>query len=337
MDTHLPTLSEIQETWKFLRPHMNHTPVVPWMGGRKSAVLGEETAVSFKMELFQRGGSFKIRGAFNSIRLLSDSEKKRGVTAVSAGNHAIAVSLASHLAGVHAKVVMPKVASPVRIRRCEVLGAEVVLQENTAAAFVEAHRIAKEEGRVFIHPFEGRNIILGTASLGYEWIKQAPELEAVVIPVGGGGLIGGVALAMKQLKPEIKIYGVEPVGADAMYQSLIAGEASKIERTDTIAGSLAPPFTLPLVYQLTRKYVDEIVRVTDEDMLEATALQFHEMKLAVEPAGAASLAGAKGALRDKLAGKKVGLICCGANIDAALFSRYLKRGDEILAGKAVIA
>ncbi len=331
MDFNLPGLAEIQESWEILRNEITHTPVVPWVGGRRKPIMGENTEVLFKLELLQRGGSFKIRGAYNSIRLLSEEKKQRGVSAVSAGNHAIAVSLASHLLGVHAKVVMPKTASPVRIQRCETLGAEVVLEEDTAAAFKEVDRISKEEGRVFIHPFEGRSVILGTATLGYEWLNQAPDMDAIVIPVGGGGLIGGIGLAMKLMKPEIKVYGVEPTGADVMYQSIHKGEALTLPKTQTIAGSLAPPMTLPLAYHLSENYVDEIVRITDEDMCEALALQFHELKLAVEPAGAASLAGAKGPLREKLMGKKVGLICCGANIDGPLFSEYLKKGDERLA------
>jgi threonine dehydratase len=279
--------------------------------------------VLLKLELFQYTGSFKARGALTNMLNLAPDALARGVTAVSAGNHAIAVAYAAKTLGTSAKVVMMKTANPFRVERCRSYGAEVVLAEDVHNAFDTVRRIEKEEGRSFVHPYEGELTILGTATLGYEWCRQAPDLDAIIVPIGGGGLAAGIACAVKQLRPECQVFGVEPEGADSMHRSFAAGEPRPIERVATIADSLGAPFALPYSFGLCRRFLDALVMIDDDAMRRAMGLLFREMKLAVEPAGAAATAALCGPLRERLAGKRVGVIVCGSNIDIATFARHL--------------
>jgi threonine dehydratase len=253
------------------------------------------------------------------------------VTAVSAGNHAIAVAYAARIMGTHAKVVMPRTASPVRVARCRAYGAEVMLAEDVHAAFALVRDIEREERRAFVHPFEGPRTALGTATLGLEWWEQAralgAPLDAVIVPIGGGGLAAGVAAAIKQLDPGCAVYGVEPVGADTMTRSLASGTPEGIDRVRTIADSLGAPHAAPYSFGLCRRFLDDVVLVDDEAMCRAMALLFGDMKLACEPAGAAATAALCGPLHPRLAGKRVGVIVCGSNIDAWTFHQCVARGE----------
>ena len=299
------------------------TPVHRWRGPEIAAAAGADTEVVLKLELFQYTGSFKPRGALTNMLNLAPDALARGVTAVSAGNHAIAVAYAAKTLGTSAKVVMMKTANPFRVERCRSYGAEVVLAEDVHAAFETVRRIEKEEGRTFVHPYEGELTILGTATLGHEWCRQAPDLDAIIVPIGGGGLAAGIACAVKQLQPTCQVFGVEPVGADSMHRSFAAGEPRPIEKVGTIADSLGAPFALPYSFGLCRRFLDDLVLIDDDAMRRAMGLLFREMKLAVEPAGAAATAALCGPLRDRLAGKRVGVIVCGSNIDGATFGRHL--------------
>jgi threonine dehydratase len=299
------------------------TPVHRWRGPEIAAAAGADTEVVLKLELFQYTGSFKPRGALTNMLNLPPDALARGVTAVSAGNHAIAVGYAAKILGTSAKVVMMKTANPFRVERCRSYGAEVVLAEDVHIAFETVHRIEREEGRSFVHPYEGELTILGTATLGYEWCRQAPDLDAVIVPIGGGGLAAGIACAVKQLRPDCLVFGVEPEGADSMHRSFAAGEPRPIERVGTIADSLGAPFALPYSFGLCRRFLDDLVMIDDDAMRRAMGLLFREMKLAVEPAGAAATAALCGPLRERLAGKRVGVIVCGSNIDTATFARHL--------------
>lgn len=322
-DTPPPTLQAIADAHARLAPLTVETPVHHWRGPEISAAAGAATQVILKLELFQYTGSFKARGALANILDLSADARQRGVTAVSAGNHAIAVAHAARSVGSTAKVVMMKTANPFRVERCRSFGAEVLLAEDVHSAFETVRRVEKDEGRAFIHPFESELTVLGTATLGYEWARQAPDLDAVIIPIGGGGLAAGAACAIKQLQPACRVFGVEPEGADNMHRSFAAGTPQKMERVATIADSLAPPFSLPYSFGLCRRYVDELVRIDDDAMRGAMGLLFREMKLAVEPAGAAATAALCGPLRERLARKRVGVLVCGANIDVAGFSKLV--------------
>ena len=279
--------------------------------------------VHLKLELFQKTGTFKIRGALSVMLNLGKDALSRGVTAVSAGNHAIATACAAQVVGTTAKVVMMKSANPFRVEKCRAYGAEIVLAEDVHHAFDEVARIEKEEGRTFVHPFEGERTALGTATLGKEFLEQVPGLDAVIVPIGGGGLCAGVSSAVKLLRPGCEVFGVEPEGADNMQRSFRAGSPQSIERVATIADSLGPPMSLPYSFSLCRANADDIVLVSDDELRQAMALLFQEMKLAVEPAGAAATAALCGPLCERLTGKKVGVIVCGTNIDAASFAAHL--------------
>jgi threonine dehydratase len=319
----IPDAQRIADALAALRGLVVETPVHRWRGPEIAAAVGAETEVILKLELFQCTGSFKPRGALTNMLNLPPDAVARGVTAVSAGNHAIAVAYAAKTLGTSAKVVMMKTANPFRVARCRSYGAEVVLAEDVHAAFDTVKRIEQEEGRSFVHPFEGPLTILGSATLGLEWSRQAPDLDAVLLPIGGGGLAAGVACALKQLQPGCRIFGVEPEGADTMHRSFAAGAPQSIDRVATIADSLAPPYALPYSFAVCRRFVDELVKIDDAAMRRAMGLLFREMKLAVEPAGAAATAALCGPLRDRLAGRRVGVIVCGSNIDAASFIRLL--------------
>ncbi len=318
-----PSIEEIRAARQRLGERVRRTPVWRWRGRQLDALLGTETQVVLKLELFQYAGSFKPRGAMLNVLALDAEALVRGVTAVSAGNHAMAVSFAASEIGTSAKVVMPEYADRVRVEACRRYGAEVVLEKDVHAAFDEVRRIESEEGRSFVHPFEGRWTVTGTATVGVELMDDVPDLDAVVVPIGGGGLCAGIAAAVKQIRPECRVYGVEPEGADIMYRSLEAGRTLEAAPGKTIADSLAAPHTAPYSFALCQRYVDEVVRIDDDAMRRAMKLLFEGAKLAVEPAGAAATAALCGPLAERLRGRRVGLIVCGANISSANFASHL--------------
>jgi threonine dehydratase len=286
-----------------------------------------ELGALLKLELFQRAGSFKPRGALMVMRSLDADALARGVTAISAGNHAMAVGYAAGVLGTTAKVVMPRHANPGRIAACERYGVEIVLVDDIHFGFAEVERISREEGRTFVHPFEGPKTALGTATLGLEIVDQARaasvELDAVIVPIGGGGLCAGVAAAVKLAAPGCQVFGVEPVGADSMHRSFAAGAPQSIPAVRTIADSLGAPYAQPYSFELCRQHVDELVLVDDDQLRDAMRMLFREAKLAVEPAGAATTAALRGPLRERLAGKRVAAIVCGSNIDDGSFAKLL--------------
>lgn len=321
MTTTMPTIDAIRDARAHLGERVRETPVWPWRGRAIEAAAGDRTRVFLKLELFQYGGTFKARGALLNALALSERAREPGVTAVSAGNHAVAVAFAARQVGTSAKVVMPRTASPVRVALCREYGAEVVLADDTYQAFAEVKRIESEEKRTFIHPFEGELTVLGTGTVGYEWCQQVEKLDAVVVPIGGGGLCAGIASVVKQMQPHCQVFGVEPEGADSMHRSFAAGSPQALDRIETIADSLAAPHAAPYTFGLCRRLVDGLVKVSDDDMRRAMGLLFADMKLAVEPAGAAATAALCGPLRERLAGKRVGVLVCGTNIDLATFAR----------------
>src|SRR5690606_8586409 len=225
-----PTLPAIDAAAARLAQFVRETPIWEW---RDDLVQGPRSVV-LKLELFQYSGSFKVRGALMNMLALTPDQVKRGVTAVSAGNHAAAVSYAARTLGTSAKVVMPRTASPARVALSERLGAEVVLADDVADAFSRVKAIAAAEGRTFIHPFEGLGTATGTATLGLELCRQVDDLDAVVVPVGGGGLIAGIAAAVKQFKPGCLVFGVEPEGNDVIKRSLASGQPEQANQPNTI-------------------------------------------------------------------------------------------------------
>lgn len=320
----VPSLEEIRAARQRLGERIRWTPTWRWRGMEIEEIVGSDTEVHLKLELFQHAGTFKPRGALLNMLALAPEELARGVTAVSAGNHAMAVGFAARALGTTAKVVMPQTANAARVEGCRRYGAEVVLVPDVHSAFEEGHRIRDEEGRAFIHPFEGWNTALGTATVGYELAQQVEELDAVIVPIGGGGLIAGVATAVKLAQPRCRVFGVEPVGADTMHRSFASGAPESIPTTNTIADSLAAPYAAPYTFSLARAHVDDLVLIEDIEMRRAMGLLFREAKLAVEPAGAAAAAALCGPLRETLRGRRVALVVCGANIDAATFSDLIR-------------
>ncbi len=325
-DLEAPGLAEIEAAAQKLKGRIVETPVVPLVAEALKTHLPEGAEVTGKLELFQHAGSFKARGALLNILDFSDAEAARGATAVSAGNHALAVSWAARQRSVSAKVVMMKSADPVRVAGCRALGAEVVLAEDIHGAFDAVDRIVEKEGRRFVHPFENPLTILGTATCGREAALQMPELDVMVIPVGGGGLIAGMARAMKLLQPNCRIIGVEPSGADSLARSFAAGSPQTLEKVDTIADSLGAPMALPYSFAVARDHVDELVQIDDAEMLRAMAQVYDGLKLALEPAGAASTAAIMGPLKRACKGKRVGLIFCGSTIGEERFAKLVAEG-----------
>jgi threonine dehydratase len=221
---------------------------------------------------------------------------------------------------------MPKSADPSRIAACRELGGEVVLTDDIAAAFATVEALQRDEGRFFVHPFEGPRTALGTATLGYEFLRQTGQLDTILVPIGGGGLCAGVSAAVKQLQPRCRVIGVEPTGADSMHRSFAAGTPQRIDKVATIADSLGAPYALPYSFALCRRFVDELLLVTDQELCNAMALLFADQKLAVEPAGAAATA-ALVQLGARVAGQRVGVIVCGGNVAPPVFTRCLAKAD----------
>lgn len=315
----VPTLETIRALGEALVPYTYVTPVQD----RRELSTLRGTEVNFKFELLQASGTFKARGAFSNMMVLSAEQKAAGVTCVSAGNHAVAVSYAAQKLGIGAKVVMISTASPFRVALCRRYGAEVVMVDDIASAFDTVRAIEQGEGRFFVHPFNGYRTVLGTATLGEEWARQAPKLDAVIVPIGGGGLAAGVSTAFKLAQPECRVYGVEPEGADAMGRSVAEGHTLKMGPMKGIADSLMAPHTETYSFELCRRHIDKLVTVSDDQMRAAMLVLFEELKLAPEPACAAATAALLGPLRDELEGQRVGVLLCGTNTDLATLTKHL--------------
>ena len=317
------TLAEIRAARDRLGERIRQTPVMPLEGPAVEAAFAPGTQALLKLELFQYTGSFKARGALVNALALDEDQRRRGICAISAGNHAIAAAFAARAVGASAKVVMKEGANPFRVAECRRYGGEIVFEADFHAAFRRVEEIRVQERRTLIHPFEGLGTATGTATLGLEFIEQAPDLDAVIVPVGGGGLAAGLATAIRLVKPDCQVFGVEPFGADTMYRSFAAGSPQGIEKIDTIADSLGAPYALPISFALCRASLEEVVRIQDAEMIAAMRFLFQHARLAVEPAGAAATAALLGPLRERLAGLRVGLIVCGSNIAAEAYAHLI--------------
>ncbi|MES2521634.1 MAG: pyridoxal-phosphate dependent enzyme [Gemmatimonadota bacterium] len=329
-----PTLDEIRATRERLGDLVLTTSVRRLQDDAVAAAVGDRTTVWLKEELFQYTGSFKPRGALSVMLQLAPDALARGVTGVSAGNHAIALAFASRTLGTTATVVMPRTANAFRVARCRELGATVELVDNITEAFARVREIETTEGRTFVHPYEGPYTALGTATVGLEFIEQVAAqgdaLDAVIVAAGGGGLTGGIACAVKQMSPTTEVYVVEPTGADTMARSFVSRRPETLARVNTIADSLGAPRTEPYSLALNLAFVDEVVLVTDGQIRDAMRLLFRSAKLVTEPAAAAALAALMYPLRQRLDGKRVGVVVCGGNTDAATFAAQLADMDELV-------
>ena len=304
-------IHDIREAGRRLDAHVHRTPV---LGSRTlSDRIG--AAVFMKVEAFQRTGAFKVRGAINRLHHLSDDERQRGVVTYSAGNHAQAVAYGARIENVRAVVVMPEHASRAKADACREYGAEVVLHGDVFGALDRMEQLRAEHGYTLVHPFDDPHVIAGQGTVGHELCEDVPDLDIVVVPVGGGGLLSGVATAVRALRPHARIIGVEPAGAPAVRRALDAGEPVRLERIDTVADGLGAPTTGPHVLEHVRALVDDVVTVDDDNIIAALRLLLERCKLLVEPAGAAGVAALlSGAVRVP-AGARVGVILSGGNID----------------------
>jgi len=322
----VPTLDDIAAQHLALAPWVNRTPTFE----RSDFPSLDGTTLNFKLELLQASGTFKARGAFSNLLALDEAQRSNGVTCVSTGNHAVALAYAAMRLGLCAKVVLLKTASPSRIALCRQYGAEVVMADDGADALDKVRRIEADEGRVLVHPFNGYRTVLGTATLGYEWATQTPALDAVILPVGGGGLAAGVSTALRLARRCIHVYGVEPESADVMSRSFAANHTVKMEPMHSIADSLMAQQTEAYSYELCRRHVDRMVTVSDDALRIAMLRLFEQLKLAVEPACAAPLAALLGPLRETLQGKRVGILLGGSITDPETLGRHLSRARALL-------
>ena len=284
------------------------------------------TELYLKTENLQITGSFKVRGSYYKMSRLSEEEKQKGVIACSAGNHAQGVALAAKKNGIKAVICLPDGAPISKIEATKSYGAEVCLVEGVYDdAYRKALSLRDEMGYSFIHPFDDEDVIAGQGTIGLELIEQLPELDAVIVPIGGGGLISGVAYTVKTLCPKVKVYGVQAAGAPSMRNSLADGEIEELKSVSTIADGIAVKKPGSLTYELCKKYVDEVVTVSDDEISAAILALMEQHKLVTEGAGAVAVAAAMFHKVD-LAGKKTVCLLSGGNIDVTILSRVIKRG-----------
>ena len=292
----------------------------------KAPKINTDADVYLKTENLQVTGSFKVRGAYYKISTLSEAEREKGVIACSAGNHAQGVALAATKAGIKSLICLPDGAPISKVEATKGFGAEVCLVPGVYDdAYNKALQLRDEKGYTFIHPFDDENVIAGQGTIGLELLEQLPDMEAVVVPIGGGGLISGVAFAIKSLNPKIKVYGVQAAGAPSMYKSVKDGKIERLDSVSTIADGIAVKEPGENTFELVSKYVDEIVTVTEDEISGAILSLIEQQKLISEGAGAVSVAAV---MFDKVPvkGKKVVCLVSGGNIDVTILSRVIRRG-----------
>jgi threonine dehydratase len=275
-----------------------------------------------KAELLQKTGSFKVRGVLNRIRQLDEEEKKRGLIGISAGNHAAALAWAATAAGVRSTVVMPAHASRAKVEASRRYGAEIVLHGDVFEAFAKMEELRAAHGYTLIHPFDDEAIIAGHGTAGLEILEDVPDADIVLVPVGGGGLISGIAAAIKAVRPGTRVIGVEPEGAANVRAALDAGRVVRLDRIQTIADGLAPPMTGEHVLEHVTALVDDVVTVPDNAIIHAMKTIMSRAKLFVEPSGAAGLA-ALDAQRVRLpVNSRVVIVASGGNLDPARLGEF---------------
>ena len=292
----------------------------------QSPIFSKEAGneVYIKPENLQKTGSFKIRGAYNKITNLSDEEKKKGVIASSAGNHAQGVAYGAKESGIKAVIVMPKSTPLIKVESTKQYGAEVVLHGDVYDdAFKKAKELEEKEGYIFVHPFDDEDVIYGQGTIALEILEELPETDIILVPIGGGGLISGIACAAKILKPEIKIIGVEPDGAASAYEAIKEDKVIELKEANTIADGTAVKKIGNTTFEYIKKYVDEIITVSDYELMEAFLLLVEKHKIIAENSGILSLAALK-KLKEK--NKKVVSVVSGGNIDVLMISSMINKG-----------
>lgn len=299
-------LSDIEQARERIAPYVKRTRLEH--SETLSKLLG--TNVSVKLELFQKTGSFKVRGAFNKLLSASPEQLASGVVAVSGGNHAQAVAYASSKLGLDAVVLMPDSTPENYVNATRGYGARVELRPTIAAAFEEVNRY-KSEGRVFVHPFDDPVVMSGQGTLGLEVVEDVPEVTDVVVSIGGGGFIGGVSFALKAMKPDVRVWGVETVGADAMSQALAAGSPVTLPAITSIAKTLGAPAVSDATLEAAQQRLESVTVVSDAEAVTALRFILERLKVLTEPAASCTLAAAQ-KLKSNF-GSHVVLVLCGGN------------------------
>lgn len=307
----LVSLDAIREAQAAIAPHVHQTPVLG------SSYLGRRAGawVVLKLELFQKTGSFKARGVINTLRQLTHQERERGVISLSAGNHAQALAWGAARFGMQATIVMPATAVPSKVAATREYGGEVIQTDGDLLA--TALELQRERGLTLVHPFDDLRVIAGQATVGMEILTQVPEVDVVIVACGGGGLISGVAAAIKQRRPKVRVIGVEPVGADGMTRSLAAGSPQRLEKLDTIADGLAAPFAGTRNLAHCQAFVDDWFVVPDSEIVDAMRVLMSRCKIVPEPAGAAAVVPLLTGRLTLPPGATVVPIVCGGNIELA--------------------
>jgi threonine dehydratase len=303
---------DFEAAYARVAPHAHHTPLL------SSHTLSERTGceVRLKAELFQRTGSYKLRGPLNKLTYLTEEEKRRGVVCSSAGNHAQGLALAARIYGIQAVVVMAENATPSKIAATRGYGAEVVLHGTIwDEANEKAKELVRDRGLTYIHPFDDLQLIAGQGTVGLEIARDWPEVDVVVVPIGGGGLISGVSMAMKAWKPGVRIVGVESSGAPGMRDSVAAGHVVTLPKVDSVIDGLRVGRVGETTFQVVRRYVDEIVTLPDDEIFEAMLWLWSRAKLVVEGAAAAPVAALLKGLVRLPEGGKVACVLSGGNVN----------------------
>ncbi len=308
----MPPLNDIYAAQSRIAGHVQATPM---RHSQTLAALTGAATFSLKCESLQKTGSFKVRGALNAVSQLDEAARARGVVTVSAGNHAQGLAWAARALGVRCVVVMPATASKSKAAASAGYGAVVILHGTSAEAFTKASELAAEHGYTLIPPFDHVNVMCGAGTVGLEIMKQVREVDVVVVPVGGGGLLAGITTAVKQINEKVLVIGVEPEGAAAMQQSLIAGHPVRLATINSIADGLAAPFAGELTYPIIRDHADGVVLVTDDEIAAAMAMILMRCKLLAEPAGATATAALLSGRIPQAAGKRVVALLSGGNVD----------------------
>ena len=292
----------------------------------KAYGIAPECELYLKPENLQNTGSFKLRGSGYKIAMLSDEEKAKGVIACSAGNHAQGVALAASKCGISSLICLPDTAPISKIEATKAYGAQVCLVEGVYDdAYNKALELKEEFGYTFVHPFDDENVIAGQGTIGLEIVNELDNIDAVIVPIGGGGLISGVAYAIKSIRPSIKVYGVQAAGAPSMYNSIHNGHIETLGSVSTIADGIAVKRPGDLTYEMVNNYVDDIALVTEDEISSAILALIEKQKMIAEGAGAVSVAAAM-FNKFPIQGKKVVSLISGGNIDVTSLSRVIERG-----------
>jgi threonine dehydratase len=312
-------LDDVMAARQVIAGRLHRTPLIG------SATLRAQigTPVYLKLENWQKTGSFKPRGVLNKIAALSQAERDRGLVTASAGNHAQALAWAAGAEGLPCTVVMPQNAPAAKLAATQGYGGTIVLEPSTLTVFNRAQELAAEHGYTFVPPFDDAAIVAGQGTVGLEILDELPDVGTVVVPIGGGGLIAGIALAIKSQHPGVRVVGVEPNGAAAMWRSRQAGQPARLDQIQTIADGLSAPFAGHIPFAIVQQYVDDLVLVDDAQIRAAMTLILERCKLLVEPAGAAALAGLLSGAVKTQPQAPVAVILSGGNIDAGRLAQLL--------------